>query len=226
MELSIEQQMAVETNAEKVLVISCAGAGKAQPNWTKIPTPNGWTTLGEIKVGDFVFDRYGNPTKVLGVFPQGVIDCYKVTLSDGRSTYCNNEHIWSCYVNDGKSNKLKEYTVSELLGKGLKRESRHSDGRVSYNCKFKIPFQKPVNYPHKSLNIDPYVLGCFLGDGCCIESLLTISSSDEELVSVIAERIKGKYQKLPANNYSWIFIIKMEIKFARKNFLRIILMNS
>lgn len=220
MELSIEQQMAVETNAEKVLVISCAGAGKAQPNWTKIPTPNGWTTLGEIKVGDFVFDRYGNPTKVLGVFPQGIIDCYKVTLSDGRSTYCNNEHIWSCYVNDGKSNKLKEYTVTELLEKGLKRESRRSDGRVSYSCKFKIPFQKPVNYPQKSLNIDPYVLGCFLGDGCCMESPLTISSSDEELVSTIAERIKGKYQKLPANNYSWIFYDGNGDKIRTKEFFK------
>ena len=90
MELSVEQQMAVETMDKKVLVVSAAGVGKAQPNWTKIPTPNGWTTLGEIKVGDFVFDRCGNPTKVLGVFPQGVIDCYKATLSDGRSTYRNN----------------------------------------------------------------------------------------------------------------------------------------
>ena len=123
MELSVEQQMAVETMDKKVLVVSAAGVGKAQPNWIKIPTPNGWTTLGEIKVGDFVFDRYGNPTEVLGVFPQGVIDCYKVTLSDGRSTYCNNEHIWSCYANDGKSNKLKEYTVTELLEMGLKKES-------------------------------------------------------------------------------------------------------
>lgn len=220
MELSVEQQMAVETMDKKVLVVSAAGVGKAQPNWIKIPTPNGWTTLGEIKVGDFVFDRYGNPTKVLGVFPQGVIDCYKVTLSDGRSTYCNNEHIWSCYANDGKSNKLKEYTVKELLEMGLKRESHRSDGRVSYSCKFKIPFQKPVNYPRKSLNIDPYVLGCFLGDGCCMESPLTISSSDEELVSVIAERIKGKYQKLPANNYSWIFYNENGDKIRTKEFFK------
>lgn len=220
MELSIEQQMAVKTMDKKVLVVSAAGVGKAQPNWTKIPTPNGWTTLGEIKVGDFVFDRYGNPTEVFGVFPQGVIDCYKVTLSDGRSTYCNNEHIWSCYVNDGRSNKLKEYTVTELLEMGLKRESHRFDGRVSYSCKFKIPFQKPVNYPRKSLNIDPYVLGCFLGDGCCMESPLTISSSDEELVSVIAERIKGKYQKLPANNYSWIFYNENGDKIRTKEFFK------
>lgn len=220
MELSIEQQMAVETMDKKVLVVSGAGMGKAQPNWIKIPTPNGWTTLGEIKVGDFVFDRYGNPTEVLGVFPQGVIDCYKVTLSDGRSTYCNNEHIWSCYANRGESNKLKEYTVTEILKEGLKRESRRSDGRVSYSCKFKIPFQKPVNYSYKTLNIDPYVLGCFLGDGCCMESPLTISSSDEELVSVIAERIKGKYQKLPANNYSWIFYDKNGNKIRTKEFFK------
>ena len=80
-----------------VIVNARGGSGKAQPNDTLIPTPIGHIELGDLKVGDYVYDRMGNPTKILGVFPQGKIDCYKVTLSDGRSTYCNDEHLWSYY---------------------------------------------------------------------------------------------------------------------------------
>jgi len=54
----------------KIMVVNGRGAsGKALPNSTLIPTPNGYKKVGEIKVGDFLFDRKGNPTKVLGVFP-------------------------------------------------------------------------------------------------------------------------------------------------------------
>ena len=70
-----------------------AGTGKAQPYDTLIPTPNGTIMLCDIKVGDFIFDRHGNPTKVLGVYNQGKLDNYKVTFSDGRFTYCNDEHL-------------------------------------------------------------------------------------------------------------------------------------
>ena len=57
---------------EKFSVISgYAGVGKAQPIDTLIPTPQGWRKLGELKVGDYVYDRIGKPTKVLKVFPQG-----------------------------------------------------------------------------------------------------------------------------------------------------------
>ena len=78
MELNDMQKVVVTTDEPKVLVISAAASGKAQPNNTMIPTPNGYKQIGEIKVGDYVFNRYGQPTKVLGVFPQGKQRVYKV----------------------------------------------------------------------------------------------------------------------------------------------------
>ena len=60
---------------------SSAGTGKAQPLSTIIPTPSGYKRLGDLKVGDYVFDRMGIPTMILGVFPQGKQRVYKITLS-------------------------------------------------------------------------------------------------------------------------------------------------
>jgi hypothetical protein len=88
-----------------------AGTGKALPVDTIIPTPDGFRRFGDIAVGDYVYDRHGQPTKVTGVFPQGVIDSYTVVLSDGRKVRCNDEHIWSCYTSRGN---LKDFTLRQI----------------------------------------------------------------------------------------------------------------
>ena len=85
-------------NYTQILIDLQTGAGKAQPNDTKIPTPDGWRKLKDIEVGDFVFNKHGEPVEVLGVFPQkGLQRTYEVTFSDGRSTRCNGEHLWEVY---------------------------------------------------------------------------------------------------------------------------------
>ena len=84
-----------EKSKARICLCGSSGGGKAQPVDTVIPTPDGNKRLGDIKVGDYVFDRMGKPTEVLGVFPQGTQEVFKVTLRDGRSTLCNNEHLWS-----------------------------------------------------------------------------------------------------------------------------------
>lgn len=75
-----------------------------------------------------------------------------------------------------------------------------------HNCyKYKIPNSQCVEYSEKKYKIDPYVIGCFIGDGCCLESRLVISSMDEELVQEIAKLLNCNYKKLHPNNYSWGF---------------------
>ena len=112
MNLTPEQQAAAESKYRQTVVISSAGSGKAQPNSTKIPTPDGWKLLGDIKVGDYVFNRLGKPVKVLGVYPQGELEVYNVLFEDGRSTLCNDEHLWTCYDADLKPKTL---TTREIM---------------------------------------------------------------------------------------------------------------
>lgn len=198
----IYQKLAIDSLYRNQLTVfrGSAGVGKAQPNSTKIPTKDGYKILGDIKPGDKILDRFGKETTVLGVFPQGLKENYKVTFSDGRVAYCNDEHIWSCYTS--KKN-LKDFTVKEMLDKGLKIQcDRH--------YRFKIPLNKPVEFEEKNLPIDPYVMGAFLGDGCCKEMALTLSSNDEEIVKEIASKIGASYHKESDKNYNWKFLLPEE----------------
>lgn len=184
---------------EKCTVIGgYAGTGKAQPNTTLIPTPNGYKQLGDLKIGDYVYDRKGNPTKVIGVYPQGKIDSYTVYLSDGRQTRCNNEHLWTYYTSRGN---FATKTLQQIIDSGL---------RKARGFKFQIPCHSAINYKEKEYIIDPYVVGAFLGDGCCLQKLLTLSSSDEELVTEIGRLINAVPRKNSDKNYNWSFILNEE----------------
>ena len=144
--------------------------------------------LRDLVIGDYVFDRQGKPTKVLGIFPQGQIDCYKVTLKDGRFTFCGKEHIWTCV--NRSTNKFYDITVEDMLKNNLQNTNREYI--------YKIPNNSAIELPRKQYEIDPYVIGAFLGDGCCSEKYLTLSSNDEEIVSEISKLIGAtEYYRSP-----------------------------
>ena len=130
-------------------ISGAAGTGKAQPIDTLIPTPNGNVKLGNLKVGDFVFNRHGKPVQVLGVYDQGKKRVFKVTFSDGRSTLCNDEHLWSYYLLESK--ELKTSTLREMCEGKLKNNL----GKYKYN----IPYSSAVYYPTKEYDKPSYKVG-------------------------------------------------------------------
>lgn len=158
---------------ELAVILAAFGVGKAQPLSSKLLTPNGWIKMGDVKVGDYVISRDGNPTKVIGVYPQGIRPIYRVSFNDGTSTLCDEEHLWSVNtINqrnrstkiNGKSinlepdNSFKVMKTSDMIGKVKVWNNRRLN--------FKIPNIEPVNFNKKELLIDPYLLGVILGDGC------------------------------------------------------------
>lgn len=184
-----------------------SGVGKALPNSTRIPTPDGWKLVGEIKAGDLLFDRFGNPTKVLKVFPQQEKKkIYKVYFKSGRVAECCDEHLWSYYSNknDKNPNELITATLRDIIDnpRGLR------DTKGCY--RWSIPVTEPVKYPEKSYSVDPYVMGLILGDGSFRYNLsnksFSFSSTDEELVKAICNRQRYlTYKKNSDHNYNWSF---------------------
>jgi len=67
---------------------------KGLPLDTLIPTPLGWTTMGEIKVGDLVYDLYGERQKVLAKSNVKQKHCYNITFDDMTNVICDDEHLW------------------------------------------------------------------------------------------------------------------------------------
>ena len=183
-----------------------SGVGKAVPNYIRIPTPKGWTTVGEIKVGDYLFDRYGKPTKVLAIYPQKEKkQVYKVYFKSGRIAECCNEHLWSYYNSKSRyPNKLFTSTLQELINNPLGLQ----DSKGAY--RFSVPVCEPVQYDEKEYSIDPYVMGLILGDGSFRyqnnQKAFYFSSNDEELVEQIKNRMGYTlYKKNSIKNYNWTF---------------------
>lgn len=195
---NLEQELAfnmLQDSKTKIKVLTGPyGSGKAQPNSIPVPTPFGWTTMGELRKGDYVFDRFGKPTLVLETFPQGKKKVFKIILADGRETLCCENHLWTTYTS--KDNFITK-TTREMFNNGTCTKA----GAYRYQ----IPMNKAIEYAAKDFAIDPYVMGVFLGDGCCLERDLTLSSQDEEILQEVARLTGFTYHKESLNNYSWVF---------------------
>lgn len=131
------------------------GEGKAVTTSTLIPTPDGWTLAGEIKVGETMFGRDGKPTKVVGVYPQGMKNIYEVHLADGRVIETADEHLWSVYA-AGSADKLFTINTADMLKKGIRSGKAY---------RYRVPLNNAVEYPKAELPLDPYVLGVYAGLG-------------------------------------------------------------
>ena len=128
---------------------AATGIGKAIPNDTIIPTPIGFRKVGDIAVGDMLFDRNGEPTKVLGVYPQGKKKAWRVIFEDGRSTLCCEEHLWSV-----KTSPTDDYQVMTL------RQIYNN----FYNYDYYIPIAKAVKYNvNEELKYYSYNIGRIAG---------------------------------------------------------------
>ena len=176
---------------DTVLWIMRSGIGKALSLDSDIITPNGITKMKDIKVGDLVIGSSGQPQSVIGVYYQGLIDCYRVTFSDGTIVECNNKHIWR--IANRRTNKWENVELGEILKRNLRMPGHH-DGKQYVNSKgilrwgtkgrlkWKIPCQREVSFKDQDVKIDPYTLGAMLGDGC-LGSDLSFTSIDSEIVN-------------------------------------------
>lgn len=165
------------------------GSGKALDLDTPIPTPDGWTTMGAIEVGDMVYDENGNPTRVDFV-SEVMYDrpCYRVEFSDRTSIVADAEHLW---VTSNPDRKPKTYTTEEIAGSLY----RGKPGRVSFGPKgistnteyaHRLPRVKSLECPDAELPIEPYTLGAWLGDGHNAGSRITGHVDDVVIPAEIA----------------------------------------
>ena len=195
------------------------GSGKAQPNSTLIPTPNGTIAIGDLKPGDFVFDKLGHKTKVINVFPQGKLDVYRITLADGRTTLCGPEHLWVVKSHSGGKRTVRTITTEEMFRTGI-GNYRYSKkyGKEYIDYRWHLPMNSAVEYEQQDkLPVDPYVVGCFLGDGCCTTPSLVLSSNDEFIPNEIARLIGAKCAERACDkNYNWKFELPDDLKTTKK----------
>jgi phosphate starvation-inducible PhoH-like protein len=133
--------------------------GRAQPVFTKVLTPTGFRPIGELAVGDLVTGSDGRPTPVIGVYPQGPKEIYRLTTHDGASTLCSGDHLWAVATRDDRrrGKPLRVLETKEMVGR-LKAAHHH---------RYELPLlSAPVEFEPRQTPLDPYALGALLAEGC------------------------------------------------------------
>jgi phosphate starvation-inducible PhoH-like protein len=157
--------------------------GRAQPVFSKVLTPTGFTTIGALSVGDVVVGSDGRPTAVLGVYPQGRKPVYRVQTQDGASTLACGEHLWALTTaSDRRRGKpLRIMQTRDMVGH-LRAAHRH---------RYELPLlSRPVEFERYHILMDPYALGLLLGDGCVTTSTTpAFSTADPSLVAALESRL-------------------------------------
>jgi len=79
-----------------IIIAGATDAGKALDLDTRVPTPTGWTTMGELQCGDVIFDDMGAPCRVLEAHPVRLDrECFEVQFSDGQKIVADADHLWA-----------------------------------------------------------------------------------------------------------------------------------
>src|ERR1700704_4072959 len=149
-----------------IIVAARPSMGKALALDTPIATPAGWTTMGEVEVGDEVFDEQGRACRVDHVSPVYTDhDCYQLTFDDGTVIVADGGHEWLVSFRS----RRRVVTTAEMAAAGATGESGPRWG---------VPLVEALELPEAPLPIDPYVLGCWLGAEHTAKAKMAVAKVD------------------------------------------------
>jgi hypothetical protein len=190
--------------------------GKAEYVENMIFTPDGQKRIGNIKINDFVIGVDGIPTKVIGVYPQGKKELYRVTFNDGFSVLVCKEHLWSVKASDNDKQDYHVLSVEDLLDQnksiktfGLGRnKTKEYTTKVYYKktnnqLRWKIPISKPIMFKKQNLSLDPYFLGAILGDGSISQRSIRFTTADLEILNYLSQSLPADVSIKQISKYDY-----------------------
>lgn len=159
-----------------IIISGGTGSGKQLDDRTIIPTPTGYTTMGEIQPGEYVFDETGNPTKVTGKFQDKPNpEAYRVVFSDNNTVIADADHNWFTYT---REERLQEREHFKLMKIGKTKTETTVFGKVrttreimetllteNRSPNHAVKIAGPVKYVNTVTPQNPYALGRFLMEG-------------------------------------------------------------
>ncbi|SOD63777.1 replicative DNA helicase [Streptomyces zhaozhouensis] len=141
---------------QMVVIAARPAMGKALALDTPLPTPTGWTTMGEVRPGDRLLDASGRPTRVVQATEVMTgRPCYEVEFDDGTTVVADADHQWLTDAEDGRSpgGATAVRTTKELA------DAPHDGSRPRHT----VRNAAPLDLPRRELPVPPYVLGAWLG---------------------------------------------------------------
>ncbi|QIS23752.1 replicative DNA helicase [Nocardia terpenica] len=181
---------------QMIIVAARPGVGKALALDTPLPTPTGWTTMGEVAVGDELLDAHGRSTRVVATTAV-MLDrpCYEVEFSDGTVVVADEQHQWLTETRAsrrsaqqaaaGRHRHRNQKTFAAVRTTAEIAETLRcstADRRPNHS----VVNAEPLQLSEKNLLVPPYTLGAWLGDGSSACAQLT--TADPEIIA----RIEGE----------------------------------
>jgi len=138
------------------ILLAGTGFGKSQPLTSKVLTPNGWVQMGEIKIDDLVMTPKNTITKVIGVYPQGNTDVYKITCNDGATASCCANHLWIVHNDKTVAKGSKPFTICDT-------KELFTRSNMSVPHRPQIPLiPVAIDFNKKEYTVSPYVMGAII----------------------------------------------------------------
>ena len=192
----------IKGEIQNLMIFMPPQTGKLLPANTPIWTTKGWKKHGELCKGDFVFGQDGKPKAVLcnsGIYKWPV---NKIIFNDGQEILASKEHLWKLRVEyDNHKGRQDVYMETKDIFNRKHRRSPYIECAPALKC------------AKKELPIDPYILGCWLGDGNSRMGKIHVGSEDIEHFSKLGiskEVKKGIYE---------VRIIGLTVKLRLNNLL-------
>ncbi|MGK4582087.1 replicative DNA helicase [Kitasatospora sp. HPMI-4] len=201
---------------QMIVIAARPAMGKALALDTPLPTPDGWTTMGEVQPGDYLIDASGKPTRVVAatdVMTQR--PCFEITFDDGTSVIADADHQWLTETrasrrsagdaaardgDDGNQRNSAAVRTTKEIAATLHCDT--ADRRRNHS----VRNAAPLGLPARSLPVPPYTLGAWLGDGH--SQAARITSADPEVV----RRIESEGFKVRRVGASITYALRLAVR--------------
>ena len=168
--------------------------GKALALDTPIPTPTGWTTMEDVKIGDNILSPSGDNVSVtMKTETMYNHNCYKLYFDNGEEIIADADHLWevdSSYWRTGKKVIRSQEIYDRYKSKAQNKRGKGVQGSLY------IEKSKPINFIKNLLDIDPYLLGVWLGDGYSSDGRIIAHKDD---YTFYKKRIDVEYEREDGN---------------------------
>jgi replicative DNA helicase len=194
-------------SGQMIVIAARPAVGKALALDTPLPTPEGWTTMGAVDVGDAVLGADGRPTRVVGATEVMTgRPCFEVHFSDGSAIVADAEHQWltetrasrrsaqqarTGYNRCSDQRTFAEVRTTEQIAATLRCST--TDDRLNHS----IDLPRALDLPDRDLLVPPYTLGAWLGDGTSATAKIT-TDDPEVLRCIEAQCLPGHVRMLGA----------------------------
>ncbi|HEX4791871.1 MAG TPA: replicative DNA helicase [Actinospica sp.] len=161
---------------QMVIVAARPAMGKALALDTPLPTPDGWTTMGEVEVGDRLLGADGEATTVIAATEvMHGRPCYEVRFSDGCVLVADAQHQWFTETGaDRRTGRTGSVKTTQEIFETLRLDA--SGLRANHS----VPVAAPARFTDQELPLSPYALGIWLGDGDTAAARIT--TADDQVV--------------------------------------------